>query len=496
MKLNIVEPYHTTAMRRMTAPFEELTPLYDVTFSDIPDTSADINFHCPWHSLSVLEDLGTSKHIMAYTHVNPPDVQNLLRACDKADLITCMSFTGRDELIELGVDPKKLWVVYCAANGFPFRKRRILVVGYIQPNGRKRENLLIDLAWKYDLSPYQFIMAGLGWEDTAEKLKALNVAVSVLNADTDDKLVQAYHYADLFLATGYAEGGPLPLLEAMACGVPVLSPPFGYAKDLLDGENIYTDIDDLMGKLDKFIQPQVKDYQLVNSWMWGDYIAEYALLFGRLIDHEVNVYPKRGVSRYMQLLDIIKERKPRHIVEIGAWNGNRAIQMIQEAQKYNKITYQGFDLFEGQTAADLRKEFSKAGYPENVVRKRIEATGAKTYLYKGYTRDTLKNLMRADLYFVDGGHSEETIAQDAEKVLSLLDGSNVAIFDDYYHEGKPEGIGCNKLIDNLGGEYRTELLPNITDIDGLKIGMVKVSKNEIHLQGYQWSYTTDGIVSV
>jgi len=169
----------------------------------------------------------------------------------------------------------------------------------------------------------------------------------------------------------------------------------------------------------------------------------------------------------------------------------------QEAQKYNEVTYQGFDLFEGQTAADLRKEFSKAGYPESVVRKRIEATGAKTYLYKGYTRDTLKNLMRADLFFVDGGHSEETIAQDAAKVLPLFDGSNVAIFDDYYHEGKPEGIGCNKLIDGLGSEYQVEKLPNITDIDGLKIGMVKVSKNaDVHLQGQTWTYTRGDIVSV
>jgi len=237
-------------------------------------------------------------------------------------------------------------------------------------------------------------------------------------------------------------------------------------------------------KLEAMFAHNVYYHQLSSAWSWADYVAEYAMLIGRLTGESVDLYPERGNSRYVQLLDIIDREKPKSICEIGTWNGNRAIQMIQAAAKHrpiNKISYQGFDLFETQTGEQFRRELSKAGQPLEVVRRRIEATGAEIDLVTGDTQDTIEDLRTADFYFVDGGHSEETIDNDGNAVIDCMYDKSVAVFDDYYHAGKPEGVGCNKFIDALDPvEFAVTHLPARTHAsDGREIGMVMVKHADL-----------------
>lgn len=498
MRVHIVNPYNSVAMQRMTVPLQELARLHDVSIGPEIEPAAAVNIHVPLHTLAGERDYGAGKHIAVYTHCNPGAERELYEACERADIVTAMSFEGRRELLNYGVDPKKIWVVPAAADNFPYRKRMILVVGYPQPNGRKRESLLVDLAWTYDLSLYEFLLIGPQWEQTAEVLASLGVSVKFANADNEDLLRRFYQAADVFLATGYREGGPLPLLEAMASGTRVLSPKFGYAADLLNADDLYETPAELMGKLNDMFAERVFYHQLARAWTWRDYAAEYAMLIGRLMGESVDLYPERGISRYVQLLDVIDEVKPCSICEIGTWNGNRAIQMLQAAGKYHqseRLFYQGFDLFETQTGEQFRRELSKVGHPQSVVERRLSATRAHIDLIVGDTKNTIEQLAEAEFYFVDGGHSEETIANDAEVVLSGLIGGDVAVFDDYYHEGKPDGVGCNKFIDGLDREkYQVTFLPALTTAnDGRVIGMVRVERRkennaDVHVQVPTKSY--------
>ena len=471
MRVHIVEPYHSHAMQRMSNPLAELRNLWEVTKDEKPDASAEVNIHIPWHSMV---DFEGSKNIVAYTHCNPPDAPALYSVCEKADLITCMSFTGRNELIELGIDPKKIWVIYSAADGFKFKPLTIGIVGNPQPNGRKRESLLTDLAWQYSLSAFQFVFIGIGWEDTVNKLQSLGVS-AISGTAADGNLQPVYQQFDALLVTGYTEGGSLPILEAMAVGVPVISPKFGYAADLLSEH--YSTPDELMTILENMADPRILNHRVARSWSWNDYAQEYALIIARLLGVPSEIYPERAADRYRQILDVISEVKPKRIAEIGTWNGSRAIQMIQEASKYNEdISYQGFDLFDMQTGKHFRNELSKIASPLAVVEKRIKATGAKVGLVKGNTRETLKEMTQADFYFIDGGHSEKTIENDWKKVQSFMFDSEIAIFDDYYHEEKPDGMGCNSIVDNLKGFRITHLPHRTLASDGRLIGMVKVQR--------------------
>lgn len=482
--IHIVNPYNSTAMILMVSPLRTLDNLYDVSMSQEVDPAADVNIHCPLHTLAGERDYGRGKHIGMYTHCNPGSERELITACERADIITAMSFEGRRELVNYGIDPKKIWVVPVAADAFQFRKRMILVVGYPQPNGRKRESLLLDLAWQYDLTNYEFVLLGQQWEETAQKLAACGVSVRYAHATTEEMIRQFYQVADVFLVTGYREGGPLPLLEAMASGTRVLSPRFGYAADLLTDNELYSTPEELMHKLNDMFSECVFYSQVARSWGWSDYAAEYAMLIGRMMGTSVDLYPNRGMSRYVQLLDVIDEIKPRSICEIGTWNGNRAIQMIQAASKYHpveRIYYQGFDLFEQQTGEQFRRELSKVGHPYKVVERRISATDAVVYIVAGDTKNTIGRIFTSTsaLFFVDGGHSEETIENDGTQVLKCL-GDGVALFDDYYHEGKPDGVGCNKFIDSLDREiYKVTHLPVRTQADdGRLIGMVRVERRK------------------
>lgn len=487
-RIHIVEPYHSKAMQKMTQPLIDALPaIYEVTTGETPDLTADLNYHIPWHTLTGL-DKGDSKHAMLYTHCNPGAEADLAYACERADLIICMSFTGRNELVNRGVDPAKLWVIYASAGDMPMRKRNVGVVGYEQPNGRKRSHLLIDLAWNKDIvQKINFVICGGGWDDTVAKMKNAGASVDYFPALPDEDLPNLYNALDMLLVTGHVEGGPLTVLEALGAGIPVLSSPVGYAADLLDRDCIYNDDNELVSKLIAFAEPFEQRHLVSKMYTWANYATEHALVFGRLLGESVELDPRAGMARYAQLLDIIRDNQIDFICEIGTWNGANAVRMIQEAHKSGaRAVYRGYDLFETMTPEDFRGEFSKWGWPKEIVYKRLDATGAEILLRVGDTNNCRDDPYETrGLYFIDGGHSEKTILNDWLMVEESITANNaVVVLDDYYHANKPRGMGCNSLVDGLDRTlYNVEHLPAQTVADnGLVIGMVKVTRANIPVQ--------------
>lgn len=176
-------------------------------------------------------------------------------------------------------------------------------------------------------------------------------------------------------------------------------------------------------------------------------------------------------KRYRNLFRIIHERRSRCIVEIGTWNGVHGKQMIQTAAIHHPIgaiKYLGFDLFEGLTDDLLAKELSKRPPAFEEVRRVLESTGAQVQLFRGNTRDTLPRavdaLREGDLFFIDGGHSVETIRSDWSAIERALRTDAVVIFDDYYMNDPREvvGLGCQTIVDALDrSRYDVTLLDPI-----------------------------------
>jgi predicted O-methyltransferase YrrM len=157
---------------------------------------------------------------------------------------------------------------------------------------------------------------------------------------------------------------------------------------------------------------------------------------------------KHWKNRYEELLAEINRSKPKRILEIGVWNGKRAIEMCSGGAEYV-----GFDLFEEATCeTDAVEKNVKAHNSVEAVAKRLAAAGVKATLIKGNSRETVPAYQGEpfDLAFIDGGHSVETIRSDWEAVKKLMRPGGLVIFDDYYEGGIDTAQwGANAIVADL-----------------------------------------------
>ena len=195
--------------------------------------------------------------------------------------------------------------------------------------------------------------------------------------------------------------------------------------------------------------------------------------------------------RYVNLFRTIYQRRCRNLVEIGTWNGVHAEQMISVAAMHggvSSVQYTGFDLFEDLTEEQFLKEFSKRPPSYQEVLSRLQGTGADVRLRRGNTRVTLplatEEVRQADLVFVDGGHSIETISADWNAVAGAMGPRTTVLFDDYYPDqiSELDGLGCQTIIDALDRDrYEVEVLEP-TDSFARPWGTLRVRMASVRLR--------------
>ncbi len=203
-------------------------------------------------------------------------------------------------------------------------------------------------------------------------------------------------------------------------------------------------------------------------------------------------YYLSSTKRYAFLLQSIYKKKPKSIIEIGVYNGKRAIEMIETAKIFNdEIVYYGFDLFEDfyKKKNLLKKELSKNPLTKKQVSNKLKRL-KNINLIKGDTKLSLpkfiKSIKDIDFVFIDGGHSFKTIKNDWRNISKILKENSVVVFDDYYefNNKKKLKIGCNDIINALSKQKYISLKYKIGDtfFDRYnkiykKIFMVSVKKN-------------------
>jgi len=173
----------------------------------------------------------------------------------------------------------------------------------------------------------------------------------------------------------------------------------------------------------------------------------------------------RRPKRYWQIFWIITRVKPKNIMEIGTWTGDRALTMIRLAQRYHgtkQVDYYGFDLFGQMTTEIFIGEKSKWPPTQQEAFNKLSATGANIHLFQGDTMKVLPEmtpkLLKMDLIFIDGGHSLETIANDWHWVSQLMHDKTVVIFDDYWPDRTD--AGCKVTVNGIDRKkYIISILP-------------------------------------
>jgi len=194
----------------------------------------------------------------------------------------------------------------------------------------------------------------------------------------------------------------------------------------------------------------------------------------------------KAPRRYHHLFKTIRILKVKSILEVGTWNGNRAVAMLHEAARnhpMSTIAYYGFDLFEDLNDALYSAEISKRPPPYAEVLERLKTTGAQIYLYQGNTLQTMPEVVptlpKMDVIYIDGGHSYDTVANDWKYAATLMHKNTVILFDDYWRNRMDNG--CKPIVDMIDRtKYDVEVLPEIDvcinhDFGRLEISFAKVT---------------------
>jgi predicted O-methyltransferase YrrM len=173
---------------------------------------------------------------------------------------------------------------------------------------------------------------------------------------------------------------------------------------------------------------------------------------------------RHGPPRIRTLVRLVRERKPRTILEIGVWRGETARRLIQEARRHNDVVqYWGYDLFDqGMTDEILRREVSLRPLGIAEIEAQLISLGAQVTLVAGDSTSTVPNTEMApiDFAFIDGGHSYETVAADWRNVEPRLSSDAMVVFDDYTNAAavEHEGYGIRALVDELERLHEVQLL--------------------------------------
>jgi len=223
-------------------------------------------------------------------------------------IITGSEFSKREILERLDFDKSKIKVIYHGINHNIFKVKNsnidiklpskfIFSVGSIEP----RKNLLgllkaynsLDSSIKNE---YKLLLAGFkGWENN-EIIELINQNrdnIEYLGFISDDELATVYNRASLFIFPSFYEGFGLPILEAMACGTPVISSNSSSMPEVGGDAIIYCNphsVDDIRDKIkmvlgDKALQEKLisKGLERAKEFSWEKSANEHIRVFESLI---------------------------------------------------------------------------------------------------------------------------------------------------------------------------------------------------------------------
>ena len=138
-------------------------------------------------------------------------------------------------------------------------------------------------------------------------------------------------------------------------------------------------------------------------------------------------------ERYKQINLIIDYLKPASIVEIGTWNGNRAIDIASAALRHHAyVHYWGFDLFEhatvdhDQRALNVKPHIALKEVYAKLGRFKEDHPGLSFNLIRGDSRQTLHQPeLPVWCLLVDHIRSAARAQLESEHAVLLVDKKNL-----------------------------------------------------------------------
>jgi glycosyltransferase involved in cell wall biosynthesis len=218
---------------------------------------ANVAANVAWLATEMGRRVGTGPHSWTFTMHGPEELTDLERTelgrkAQAAAGVACISDFTRSQVMM--VTPETHWdrftVVHCGVDPAVYTPREVprdrdapftvLFVGRLDPV--KGLPVLIDAMGilQADLAPTPvrlLVVGGGAWQTEGERRCAeLGLDVEFAGAVGQHEIVPYFHRADAFALASFREGLPVVLMEAMACGVPVVASRITAAAELIEDD--------------------------------------------------------------------------------------------------------------------------------------------------------------------------------------------------------------------------------------------------------------------
>jgi len=184
-------------------------------------------------------------------------------------IIAVSENTKKDILKYFKINPKKVIVVHegVSKEFYPMKNKenKEIKIGYIGGLG-KRKNVEFILKLAEKIPNVKFIIGGRGPDK--ERLERISIKLMLKNVEfsgfiPDSKMNEFYNSLDFFIFPSFYEGFGLPVVEAMACGVPCIVSDRGSLPEVIGNAGLIIDIDDLSDSCER-IKKLIKNKEMIK----------------------------------------------------------------------------------------------------------------------------------------------------------------------------------------------------------------------------------------
>lgn len=159
-------------------------------------------------------------------------------------------------------------------------------------------------AWKNDLEDFKGVNTIL--KPAIKELKEEGLNIEEFFADRQvrmiphDKMVEYYSNIDILICTSKCEGTPNPVLEAMACGVPIISTNVGIVPEVLGSkqsefilkdrtkECLKENIKKLILNTSNFKKLSEENLNNIKNWTWEEISKKFQKFFDNSLNGDIN----------------------------------------------------------------------------------------------------------------------------------------------------------------------------------------------------------------
>lgn len=233
---------------------------------------ADIHYFINFHHMR--EKPAHGLVVANFTHFDPDSPSaKFQRAAKEVDHCVSVSEATTADLKRFGADDAKITTIVVGADAAFEPKLTLGVVGRVYEGGRKGEDLVQALLDDPEVSAVTRIVAAReGWGAPVWSF---------------DQPADFYRAIDCLLVPSRVEGGPVPFMEALACGVLAIAPPIGVIPQFPHVGYPVGDLQALRATILRVAQERLAERRKIAAHMrgldWAGWSVEHEKLFRALI---------------------------------------------------------------------------------------------------------------------------------------------------------------------------------------------------------------------